>query len=370
MWKTGLPGCGRGEFRRVALLHHDTETRGFQLSYDTLCVVSTEGEGFVYDVPAACPETPVSLRTHLQIAQGAIGHLDQAQQAVMYSLGPDGYHFHDKTSGELLGTIRPRSVGQVPVYHVAHPDTFASDASNIVDIIGGFGGILSTQTGLPFGPQNNAERLTPMAVGRGRLTLDQRHANPEDDEALHIIPSLDEDEWGAGMLNGNTMVGVSRGGRLLVCWDWHRALHRPQDLALIAAVVECEPSGERSFDLGGWLSIHETVGGKRVLFEVKERIYVLSLGDEGKFELGRPAFAVAQSIAPQITVPVSFMALYDDCFMSTFTTLGMELEDDGDEAPEEQLEPPRRERYFPTKAVRVMCLAPDMGGRASHSTEA
>ncbi|KKY37068.1 hypothetical protein UCDDA912_g02971 [Diaporthe ampelina] len=369
VWKTDLPGCGRGEFRRVALLHHDTETRGFQLSFDTLCVVSTEGEGFVYDVPAACPETPVSLRTHLQIAHGAIGHLDQAQRAVVYSMGSDGYHFHDKTSGELLGALRPCSVSQVQVYHVVHPDTFASDASNIVDIIGGFGGILSTQTGLPFGPQNNAERLTPMTVGRGPLTWDLRRASP-DEEALHIIPALDDDEWGAGMLNGNTMVGVSRGGRLLVCWDWHRAVHRPQDLALIAAVVECEPSGQRSFDLGGWLSIHETVGGKRVLFEVKERIYVLSLGEEGKFDLARPAFAVAQSIAPQITVPVSFMGLYDDCFMSTFTTLGMELEDDGDEGPEDQLEPPRRERYFPTKAVRVMCLAPDVGGHTPHSTDA
>lgn len=366
VWKTDLPGCGRGEFRQVALLHHDTETRGFQLSYNTLCVVSTEGEGFVYDVPAACPETPVSLRTHLQIANGAIGHLDQARQAVMYSMGSDGYHFHDKMSGELLGTIQPRSVYQVQTYHVAHPATFASDASNIVDIIGGFGGVLSTQTGLPFGPQNNAERLTPMAVGQGPLTRDQRRIDPEE-EALHTIPPLDEDEWGAGMLNGNTMVGVSRGGRLLICWDWCKALHRPQDLGFFTAIVECEPSGERSFDLGGWLSIHETVGGKRVLFEVKERIYVLSLNDEGKFNLDKPAFAVAQSIAPQITVPVSFMALYDDCFMSTFTTLGMELEDEGDEGLEEQLEPPQR--YFPTKAVRVLCLAPDVGVHASNSTE-
>lgn len=98
------------------------------------------------------------------------------------------------------------------------------------------------------------------------------------------------------------------------------------------------------------------------MLEVKERIYLLSLGEDGKFASDRPAFAVAQSIAPQITVPVSFMAVYDDCFMSSFTTLGME--------PEDEVDPPRRERYFPTKAVRVMCLAPDVGGHASHSTEA
>jgi hypothetical protein len=100
-----------------------------------------------------------------------------------------------------------------------------------------------------------------------------------------------------------------------------------------------------------------------VLFEVKERIYLLSLGEDGKFASDRPAFVVAQSIAPQITVPVSFMAVYDDCFMSSFTTLGME--------PEDEVDPPRRERHFPTKAaVRVMYLAPDVGGHASHSTEA
>ncbi|KAJ0114358.1 hypothetical protein J7T55_010747 [Diaporthe amygdali] len=369
VWKTDLPDCVRGEFRRVALLPHDTETRGFQLSYDTLCVVSTEGEGFVYDVPTARPEAPVTLRTHLRIANGAIGHLYQCQKAVVYSMGSEGYHFHDKISGELLGVLQPRSASQVQVYHIAHPVTFASDASNIVDIIGGFGGILSTQTGLPFGPQNNAERLTPMAVGQGPLTCELRRADPEA-EAQHLIPPIDEDEWGAGMLNGNTMAGVSRGGRLLVCWDWQRALSHPQDLSSFTAVIECEPSGDRSFDLGGWLSIHETVGGKRVLFEVKERIYMLSLGEDGRFELGRPAFAVAQSIAPQITVPVSFMAIYDDCIMSTFTTLGMELEEDGDgDGPEEQLDPPRRERYFPTKAVRVLCLAPDVDGDASDNTD-
>lgn len=354
VWRTGLPGCERGEFKRVALLNHETETRGFQLSYDTLCVVSTQGEGFVYDVSPSS-ETPVSLRTRMQIAHGAVGHLDQSDSVVMYSMGTGGYDFHDKTSGELLGTLRPRTLSQV--YHIVHPDRFASDASNIVDIIGNFGGVLSTQTGLPFGPQHNKEVLTPLAIGQGPLTMGLRRNVGE--EGIHVIPPLEDDEWGAGKIFGKIMASVSRAGRLLIC-DWQQVIHRPQDLALFAAVIECEPSGDRSFDLGGWLSIHETVAGKRVLFEVKERIYMLSLGEDGKLSPGSSAFAIAQSIAPQITVPVSFMAVYDDCIMSTFTTLGMELEEDGDEEPEE-----RRERYFPTKAVRVMCLAPAVGGQAS-----
>lgn len=357
VWKTDLPGCARGEFHQVALLPHDTETRGFQLSFDTLSVVSTEGEGFVYDIPQTCPDTPVTLRTHLNIADGAIGHLDQDRDVVMYSMGSHGYHFHDKITGELLGLIQPENVSEAEVYHIVHPSTFASDPSSIVDIIGGLGGTLSTQTGSAFGPLNYRERLTPVRIRRGHLFPDQRPVDPEA-EVQHLIPPINEDEWGAGMLKGNTMVGVSRGGRLVVCWDWRRALHSTQDLASVTAVVECEPNGDSNFDLGGWLSIHETVAGKRVMFEVKERIYFISLGEEGRLSMRKPGFAVAPSIAPQITVPVSFMAVYDDCLMSTFATLGMELEDDGDEDQEGQ---PGRERYFPTKAIRVLCLAPDLG---------
>ncbi|ROV92977.1 hypothetical protein VMCG_08975 [Cytospora schulzeri] len=333
VWKTDLPGCVRGEFRRVALLPHDTETRGFQLSFDTLSVVSTEGEGFVYDIPPSCPETPVTLRTHLDIAHGAIGHLDQDQDVVMYSMGSDGYHFYDKVSGESLGMIRPENVSETEVYHIPHPSTFVSDPSSIVDIIGGLGGMFSTQAGSAFGPQNYRERLTPVEIQRGHLLPHQRPVDPEE-EAQHLIPPISEDEWGAGMLKGNTMVGVSRGGRLVVCWDWRRALRSAQDFVSVTAVVECEPSGDSNFDLGGWLSINETVAGKRVMFEVKERIYFLSLGEEGRLVMGTSAFAVAPSIAPQITVPVSFMAVYDDCLMSTFATLGMELEDD-EEADQE-----------------------------------
>lgn len=356
VWKTDLPGCARGEFRRVALLPHDTETRGFQLSFDTLSVVSTEGEGFVYDIPPSCPDVPVTLRTHLDIARGAIGHLDQDRDIVMYSMGSEGYHFYEKASGELLGMIRPENVSTANVYHIVHPSTFASDPSSIVDIIGGLGGMLSTQTGSAFEPQNHRERLTPIDIQRGHLSSHRRPVDPEA-EAQHAIPPINEDEWGAGMLKGDTMVGVSRGGRLIVCWDWRRALRSAQDLASVTAVVECEPSGDSNFDLGGWLSIHETVAGKRVIFEVKERIYFLSLGEEGRLIMGKPAFAVAPSIAPQITVPVSFMAIYDDCLMSTFATLGMELEDEEDGDQEGQ---PGRERYFPTKAIRVLCLAPDL----------
>lgn len=72
--------------------------------------------------------------------------------------------------------------------------------------------------------------------------------------------------------------------------------------------------------------VSETVTGKRVLLEVNEGIDVLSLGEDRKFALGRLAFALAQSIAPRVTVLLSSTAVYNDCFMRTFTTLGMDLE--------------------------------------------
>jgi hypothetical protein len=119
VWKTDLPGLPRGHFRKVGLLHHDAETRGFQLSYDTLCVVSCDGHGFIYDVPSS--PTPPTLRTHLEIPHGAIGHLHQNEHAVMYSMGVEGYHLYDKNSGTLMGHIKPRLVDPFKKYHINHP---------------------------------------------------------------------------------------------------------------------------------------------------------------------------------------------------------------------------------------------------------
>lgn len=154
-------------------------------------------------------------------------------------MGTGGYVFHDKDSGEPLGTLQPRASSLGQVYHIVHP-TFEPDASNIVDVIGN------------FGTQNKTERFTPMAIGQGPLTMDLRRNVGEE---RHVIPPLEEDEWGAGLILDSHMVGVSRGGRILWSWCWEQAIRRPQDLALFAVIIECEPSGDRSFDLGGWLSI-------------------------------------------------------------------------------------------------------------------
>jgi hypothetical protein len=125
VWKTDLPDLPKGHFRNVGLLHHDAETRGFQLSYRTICVASTDGHGFVYDVQPG--DASPTLRLHLDIEQGAVGHLDQCEHAVMYSMGAEGYHFYDKTSGVSLGHLQPHLVDPFKVYHVNHPAAPSSD---------------------------------------------------------------------------------------------------------------------------------------------------------------------------------------------------------------------------------------------------
>ena len=112
VWKTGDHDLPRGTFRRTAILPHACTVRGFQLASKTLCVVSTQGQGFVYDMSTSPPQ----LRTELEIEKDAAGHLYQDSEVVMYCMGTRGYHIHDKQSGVLLGVLDPNRCQQF--YHV------------------------------------------------------------------------------------------------------------------------------------------------------------------------------------------------------------------------------------------------------------
>ncbi|KAK5128747.1 hypothetical protein LTR85_000080 [Meristemomyces frigidus] len=327
VWKTDLDGLARGEFRKVAVLQHDCQTRGFQLSYDTLCVVSTEGKGFVYDMNA----TPPELKTQMEIREDAVGHLDQNEDVVMYSFGASGYHVHDKASGARLGVLEPWRCGSS--YHIKHPTTVATP---VHDSRHG----PTAQIFPPTAPRR--DRLEPLKLEKGplRRSGDERGS------------SIGADEWGAGMLAGNLMVGISRHGRIFICWDWPSAL-KTSTVNTSSCLVECESDGA-GFDLGGWLSIKDS----RILFEIQDRIYVLALTDDGRMQdvehPQRASYSLLTSSAPQLAVPVSFMALYDDCIMTTYTTLGSRRRF----ATEEQREGPTR--IFPTKAIRILSLAPNL----------
>lgn len=102
VWRTddSLP---RGHYRRIAILPHDYETRGFQLSHKNLCVVSPQGQGYVYDMT----QDPPSLTSQIPFESGAVGHLDQSADAVIYSVGEKGYHAYEKANVRFVARDIP-----------------------------------------------------------------------------------------------------------------------------------------------------------------------------------------------------------------------------------------------------------------------
>lgn len=291
VWK--VDDDNRGTFRRETIFQHECETRGFQLSFDTLCVVSSEGEAFVYDMSS----NPPSLKTHMDIERDAVGHLYQNQDVIVCSIGQKGYHVHSKESGAFIGVLQPNTCTNT--YHINHPNPPPER-----DFTMAMQGPTTSPIFPPTSPRT--DRLIPLHLKPG--------PHPERMNPL----SREDDEWGAGMIDDNFMVGVSRGGRLYICSDWQGALASPARAAACSAIIECESDGS-TFDLGGWLSIKNN----RVLFEVNDRIYIFTLNKDGLLpETGDkrlPAWAMSSSSAPQLTVPVSFMAVYDDCLMTTYT---------------------------------------------------
>lgn len=299
VWQTGLEGSTRGEFRRIAILNHDCHTRGFQLSHSTLCVVSNEGQGFVYDMT----QRPPRLTTRLSIAGGAVGHLDQDADVVIYSLGTQGYHVYEKASGACLGVLHPSHC--TDKYHIISPPTTSTSAS--AGLAGAFARHGPMNGFSPPGPPRK-DCLVPIKLDRGPLPP------PHDPE--HVRHG--EDEWGAGMLHGNLFVGFSRAGRVFVCSNWRMAIGDQMSLVKHSSLIECESDGA-SFDLGGWLSVRH----HHLMFEIQDRVHVVGLDDNDRIQdvdcPARASYSLLTSSAPQLTVPVSFMAMCDDAIMTTFT---------------------------------------------------
>lgn len=296
IWKTDIDGSdlAKGEFKRVAVLEHDRQTRGFQLTDNTLCVVSSEKKGYIYNLSGE----PKLLR-QIDIEQGAVGHLDQGPDVVAYSLGDKGYHFFNKETGESLGVLHPKHVTNA--YHIPHP-------KSQLDCRLGVGSVGRASDSFP--PQfPGKDRTVPLQILKGKQSP---RAN------LTEIP-LDEDEWGAGMLDGNLFAGVSRGGRIFVCSDWRKALTSTASFEEVTANIECDSDGS-TFDLGGWLAIRS----HKLMFETQDRAYIVGLNDDNTIRAHdenpqRPSYAYATSSAAQLAVPVSFMGIYDDCIMTTYT---------------------------------------------------
>lgn len=293
VWKAD-PDAAKGVFQRVAILEHDRLTRGFQLTKNTLCVVSSEKKGYVYDLSGE-----PTLKREIDIEEGAVGHLDQGPNVVAYSIGNKGYHFFEKETGEFLGIIHPKNCSNT--FHINHP-------KSPLDCRLGVGN--SGRAGDAFPPRcPGKDRTAPLKVERG-----EHPPRP----GVNVLP-LEEDEWGAGMLNGDMFAGVSRGGRAFICSNWRRALKSEVDFKEVTASIECDSDGS-TFDLGGWLAVRH----HKIMFETQDRAYIIGLNDDNTLKSHdespqRPSYAYATSSAAQLAVPVSFMGIYDDCVMTTYT---------------------------------------------------
>lgn len=296
VWKTDIDDANlaKGEFKRVAVLEHDRQTRGFQLTNNTLCVVSSEKKGYVYNLSGE----PQLLR-EIDIEDGAVGHLDQGSDVVAYSLGDKGYHFFDKATGESLGILHPKHTTKA--YHIAHP-------KSQLDCRLGVGSVgRASDTYPPQFPGKN--RTVPLQIQKGKLPP----------QGFVTNTPLEDDEWGAGMLDGDLFAGVSRGGRVFVCSNWRKALASQAGFKEVTANLECDSDGS-TFDLGGWLAIRS----HKLMFETQDRAYIVGLNDDDTIKAHdenpqRPSYAYATSSAAQLAVPVSFMGIYDDCVMTTYT---------------------------------------------------
>ncbi|KAJ5110397.1 hypothetical protein N7532_000932 [Penicillium argentinense] len=325
VWQADQGDAPRGEFRRIAVLNHRCQTRGFQLSYWTLCVVSNQGQGFVYDMT----QRPPKLTTHLKIEKDAVGHLDQSEDVVIYSIGPAGYYAYDKASGDFLGVLQPSHC--TDQYHILPPAASSPSATAALAGAARYGAAHR-----PFPPgAPRKDSLVPIDIVKGPLPSSE-----------HMWEG--PNEWGAGMLDGDLFVGFSRAGRVFVCSDWRKALRDQASLAANSSLIECKSDGS-SFDLGGWLSVQN----HRLMFEIQDRIYVVALDDSNRVQdtASHPpaSYSLLTSSAPQLAVP----------------TLGWRQSLPNLPGGVQHNDNPAR--IFPTKAIRVVSLAPDLPGVTSKS---
>lgn len=287
-------GQQRGVFRQLAVLRHDVQIRGFELSNGNLCVVSSQGRAFVYDI---VPE--VKLKTTIHTAEGAIGHLHQDRDVVIISMGNAGYHVHNKTTGAHLGVIDPeRCTNRTHIKSSRPPEP--SESSSITEM---------GPTTPPFPPSRaRRDRLIPLRLERGP-------------SPVYHTGLVDGDDWGACLLDGSCMAGISRHGSLFITSDWRKALAGQYDETSI--LIECE-TDPTIFDLGGWLTLRH---GK-VAMEVDDCIYLVRTqpkvwgddddDDDVEMEKSASVWAMYSTSVPRFNQPVSFMGIYEDCFMHTY----------------------------------------------------
>lgn len=206
-----------GTFTRLGRLPHDNLVRGFHLRYPTLCVVSERGRAWIWNLST---DDPILLR-QLKIDDGAQGHLEQDDDVVMFTM-IDGYHIFNKATGQMLGKIRYMpDLTAKNLFHLKntpriHAWPTRHEARKKEDPL------------IPLDDQHVSVELRP-----GTSTWDT-HVS-----AQHL-GDMAKQEWGAGMLCGSTMVGVSKDAYILIVSDWPRLLKNEVKAADVVSVIEID----------------------------------------------------------------------------------------------------------------------------------
>lgn len=327
----------RGHLEQVTVLRHTHQIRGFHLTYPTLCVVATDGWAFVYDI-----STPPGdmLQQEFPIEDDARGHLYQYEDVVAYCFETKGYHFHEKATGARLGVLDPSimaaDLSPSQTYHIQHdfPPVNGTPRYFVRD-----------------GPHETYAQRIESAVTKKLTTsvwpesTPLRYGSLPDSSSLR---ELDVDEWGAAVLWYNWMVCISRGGRLLLCSDWRGALQSAERAKATTIMIECHKSGLQEdfrFDFGGWLSVNHG----RLMWEIGDWVYILHLPLQPGEEIGEiPIWCIAAVADAQFSNPISFMGMYEDCLMTTYTTLKVSS----------QTAPDGSQRLTHSKTIRVASFVP------------
>lgn len=211
-------------------------------------MVSSEGLLTMWDLSEipSTPPTAVLLTQPMRvinIKSGAIGHLHQAPDVVVYSLGKAGFHIHDKFNGALLGKFPPPNIPRKNIFHIKHP-AHSPHLSRVIE-------------------KEQADDISALSLSQGPIYVFGDDVGP-------FVP-IEQDEWGACNVDGPYLVGISRGGRVMICSDWESVLQDSKRLEECLAIIEIDPEAGSNFDLGGWLNLKFG----RVIFEVTYVIHQL-----------------------------------------------------------------------------------------------
>ncbi|PWN23676.1 hypothetical protein BCV69DRAFT_295994 [Microstroma glucosiphilum] len=207
-----------GTFTRLGRLPHDNSVRGFHLRYHTLCVVSEMRRAWVWDLSTDDP----ALVRELEIEEGAQGHLEQDDDVVMFAM-TDGYHIFNKATGQMLGKIRYM------------PDLTARNFSHLNNP--------PRFNAWPHQRETRKKKDTPIPLDDRHISLELKPGTSSDESHLwaESLGDMASQEWGAGMLCGSIMVGVSKEGFTVIVSDWPRLLKNQVKAADVVSFIECDP---------------------------------------------------------------------------------------------------------------------------------